>query len=261
MKIKIITELLEKMFPAEISEDWDTTGLQVKPKTDEISSVVVALTLTEDVISKCKELESNLIICHHPMFFNDEDTKDLLNQKSTNLTKMLTTSGIGFYALHTNLDKKFMADALAGILGLKNLEKLHQESSLGVVGEMEEECSYLDLIKNTSLLIGLDSIRYSDVDLEQRIRKVAICPGSGRDILDRAIKDADAYLTGDLNFHTFEKAVYFKYPLVDISHYQSELIGMKLFSEELTGLLDIPVHFYPGKNFYKIFNRTGVADV
>lgn len=253
MKISLITDLLEEIYPIELAEEWDTIGLQVKPRNEKIIGIIVGLTLTNDLIEKAVLSGDNLIICHHPMFFNDEIKNDLLNIKSNNLISKLTSKGIGFYALHTNLDKKQMPLTLANIFKLENTKVLDNETSLGIVGDLNKKRPYKYLIKEVSDLLNIDVARYSDVDQDKIIEKVAICPGSGREFLDIAMEKADLYLTGDLNYHSFEKAVYFNYPMIDIGHYNSEVIGMKELAIKLASIIDIPIKFEAGKNFYRNF--------
>jgi len=253
LKISIITDLLEEMYPLELAEEWDTIGLQVKPRNEEINGIIVGLTLTNDLIEKAVISGNNLIICHHPMFFNDDIKNDLLNIKSNSLISKLTAKGIGFYALHTNFDKKQMALSIASLLRLENIKVLDNQTSLGIVGNLNKRVSYIDLIKVVSDLLNIEVTRHSDVELDTIIETVAICPGSGRDFLDIAIEKADIYLTGDLNYHSFEKAVYFNYPMIDIDHFNSEVIGMKDLAIGMRAYIDIPIEFETGKNFYRNF--------
>ncbi len=251
----MITDLLEKMYPLELAEDWDTIGLQVRPKIEEINGIIIGLTLTKEIIEKAVLAGYNLIICHHPIFFDDDVKNDLLNSKSNDLISKLIIKGIGFYALHTNYDKKQMALSLANHMGLENIKVLDNETSLGVVGNIAKKKSYHDMIESISELLSIEAARYSDVDLDIIIEKVALCPGSGREFLDIAVDKADIYLTGDLNYHSFEKAVYFNYPMIDIGHYNSEVIGMRDLVNSLKKVLDLPVEFDLGKNFYRNFKR------
>lgn len=253
MKINLITDLLEEMYPIELAEEWDTIGLQVKPRNEEVNGIIVGLTLTNDMIDKAVQSGDNLIICHHPMFFNDDIKNDLLNIKSNNLISKLIANGIGFYGLHTNFDKKQMALSIASLLNLENIRLLDEETSLGIVGDLKKKKSYIDIIKEVSNLLNIEVTRYSDVELDNIIETIAICPGSGREFLDIAIEKADIYLTGDLNYHSFEKAVYFNYPMIDIGHYNSEVIGMKELAINLKSNIDIPIKFEAGKNFHRNF--------
>jgi len=261
LKINEITDLLEQWYPLELAEDWDNSGLQVKPRNLEVTGIVVGLTLTDDIIEMAIKKKFNLIICHHPMFFNDLNTKDLLNIKSKNLSKLLTSKGIGFYAMHTNLDKNHMVNVLAKILELTDLRVLDNKTSMGTIGNFKKYYTYGDLLIKISSIFKLNCMKYSDVDLNKKIKKIALCPGSGREFLDIAINNSDLYLTGDLNYHSFEKAVYFNYPLIDICHYNSEIIGIESLSEKLKESFKIPTIFYKGRDFHKnLMKEKGNSD-
>ncbi len=255
MNTNDITDLLESWYPLDLAEDWDNSGLQIRPKTENISGIVVGLTLNNVIIEEAINRGANLIVCHHPMFFDDQNKYDLLNIKSNNLSKFLTIKGIGFYALHTNFDKKHMARVLAELLDLSNIKVLDKKTSLGLVGDLKKHYTYNDLLLKISKILKIDCVKYSDVELNKIIEKVAICPGSGKDFLDIAIESSDIYLTGDLNYHSFEKAVYFNYPLVDIGHYSSEIIGVKSLSAKMKENINIPIEFYEGKDFHKNFKK------
>lgn len=72
-------------------------------------------------------------------------------------------------------------------------------------------------------IFKLPTLRYSYVE-NIKIHKVALCSGSGADILPIAINQkADAYLTADIKYHDFQKA-HNKILLLDIGHYESEII-------------------------------------
>jgi len=253
LKINDVKDLLEKWYPLDLVEDWDISGLQIKPKKDDISNIVVGLTLNNDIIDIAIEKKSNLIICHHPIFFNEADKNDLLNIKSQNLSKLLTNKGIGFYALHTNFDKKQMSNSLAKILELSNLRVLDNQSSLGLIGDLPKKYSYKDILLKIFNILKINCMKYSDVDLDKNIERIAICSGSGRTFLDIAIESSDLYMTGDLNYHSFEKAVYFNFPLIDINHYNSEIIGVESLYEQMKNSFEIPIFFYKGRDFHKSF--------
>ncbi|MBK6933632.1 MAG: Nif3-like dinuclear metal center hexameric protein [Bacteroidales bacterium] len=66
------------------------------------------------------------------------------------------------------------------------------------------------------------------------MHKVALCSGSGADILPIAINQkADAYLTADIKYHDFQKA-HNKILLLDIGHYESEIIFVEKMYDYLS---------------------------
>ena len=67
MKINEIVDYLENLFPQNLQEDYDNSGLIIGDLENEVSSILICLdcveaVIDEDIKSKCK-----LIIYHHPL--------------------------------------------------------------------------------------------------------------------------------------------------------------------------------------------------
>ena len=86
------------------------------------------------------------------------------------------------------------------------------------------------------------------VDLRTVVDIAAICPGSGKDFMEDAIKvGADVYITGDISHHAGIDAVAQGLMVIDAGHYGIEKIfipymkdfvkkqmpGVKVFTEEI----------------------------
>ena len=64
------------------------------------------------------------------------------------------------------------------------------------------------------------------------MRKIAFCAGSGSEFIQQAFeKGADAFVTGDVKFHT---ALDSPIVLFDIGHFESEILVLPVF-EKLIG--------------------------
>ena len=66
---KEITNFLEDYAPLHYQENYDNSGLIVGDANTEISSVLITLDCTEDVIDEAIAINSNLVIAHHPIIF------------------------------------------------------------------------------------------------------------------------------------------------------------------------------------------------
>lgn len=83
--------------------------------------------------------------------------------------------------------------------------------------------SFLDLVKRR---LKVPFLRYSG-KTRRRIQRVAVCGGSGSDLLDVAIgKNADAFVTADVRYHTFEAAAD-RIVLVDAGHFETEVPSLE----------------------------------
>lgn len=90
------------------------------------------------------------------------------------------------------------------------------------IGEMKKEISLEELNKRLKEITGQKAIRYCG-DERSKIKKIAVCTGSGRSLLEAVKKlNVDAYITGDVGYHDFQNAQENKFALIDISHFNTE---------------------------------------
>jgi putative NIF3 family GTP cyclohydrolase 1 type 2 len=69
---------------------------------------------------------------------------------------------------------------------------------------------------------------------EKKIRKVAVCGGSGGFLLKNAIRaDADIFITADFKYHEFFDADE-KLIIADVGHFESEQFTQELLLELIT---------------------------
>jgi dinuclear metal center YbgI/SA1388 family protein len=110
------------------------------------------------------------------------------------------------------------------------LENRNIDAGLGCTGLLKEDLTekeFLDLISRTFNSRG---IRYSKLT-GKRIRKVALCGGAGSSLLNDALSSgADAFVTGDIKYHTFFDAED-KILLVDAGHYETEKFTVEILKE------------------------------
>mgnify|MGYP000843545799 CR=1 FL=1 len=123
------------------------------------------------------------------------------------------------------------------------LSNTHKNMGLGVVGTLEteqEELTFLNKIKNT---FNCSCIRHTKL-LGKKIKKVAICGGSGSELLkDAIIAGGDIFITADFKYHQFFDAED-KLIIADIGHYESEQFTKEIFYDILTkNFSNFAVHF------------------
>jgi dinuclear metal center YbgI/SA1388 family protein len=98
----------------------------------------------------------------------------------------------------------------------------------GMIGELDKalpQNEFLNLVKTT---FRLSMIRYAG-NPAKKIKRVALCGGSGIFLLERAVLlKADAFLTGDIKYHQFSEADD-RLLLCDIGHYESEQFTKEIF--------------------------------
>jgi dinuclear metal center YbgI/SA1388 family protein len=123
------------------------------------------------------------------------------------------------------------------------LANTYPQAGSGMIGELPEPVSETVFLKNLKKIFKAGVIRHSGL-LKKKIRKVAVCGGSGSQFLEQAINDgADIYITADIRYHQFFDADR-KIIIADIGHYESEQFTTELFHELiLKNFPKFAVHF------------------
>jgi dinuclear metal center YbgI/SA1388 family protein len=107
------------------------------------------------------------------------------------------------------------------------LENEYYEAGLGCTGELLKEKGEKDFLKNLAAIFKAKGIRYTK-PVGRKIKKVAVCGGSGIGLLNNAFASgADAFVTSDIKYHDFfyaDKRIL----LVDIGHFESEKFATEI---------------------------------
>ena len=125
MKLKEIIEHLNAAVPPSLQEEYDNSGLITGNLNQEISSALLCIDSTEEVIDEAIQNHHQLIIAHHPIVFTG------LKKFSGNsyIEKVIINAiknDIAIFALHTNLDNVLTGvnQVIAQKLGLINIHIL-----------------------------------------------------------------------------------------------------------------------------------------
>lgn len=112
------------------------------------------------------------------------------------------------------------------------LENVWDQNGMGMTGYFEEAMEEHDFLNALKKIFNAGCIRYTPL-LKKKIKKVAICGGSGSFLLNDAISSgADVFVSGDFKYHQFFEAEG-KILIADIGHYESEQFTKELFYESL----------------------------
>jgi len=92
---------------------------------------------------------------------------------------------------------------------------------IGAIGELKNAMDTYDFLHFVSVKLKASTLRYTN-SKKKKIKTVAVCGGSCGELVDDAIKQsADAFVTADLKYHTFQDAEG-KILLIDAGHYETE---------------------------------------
>ena len=70
MRVIEVIRIINDWMPTSIAEDFDNVGLIVGDLESEISSILVTLDTTEDVVEEAIERGCNMVVSYHPIIFN-----------------------------------------------------------------------------------------------------------------------------------------------------------------------------------------------
>jgi len=114
-----------------------------------------------------------------------------------------------------------------------SLENILPDVGAGIIGELDKEISETSFLKKMKDVFKVECIRHTEF-LDKRIKKVAICGGSGSFLIHSAkLAGADVFVSADIKYHDFFEADE-SILLVDIGHYESEQFTKELIYGILT---------------------------
>jgi dinuclear metal center YbgI/SA1388 family protein len=115
---------------------------------------------------------------------------------------------------------------------LTELSNQNQEVGAGMIGELPAEAEPMSFLLSLKKYMHLNIIRHTRL-LDRKIKKVAVCGGSGSFLLPNAIQaGADLYISADFKYHEFFDADNL-IMIADIGHYESEVFTKELLKEVL----------------------------
>lgn len=264
MKCRDIIEFLQQQFPESMACDWDNVGLLAGSMEKEVHTVYIALDATDEAIAAAVEAQADMLLTHHPLIFKgirQVNSEDFIGRRILELIR----HDMAYYAMHTNFDVAAMADLAAERLGLSDITVLQETGTLpegaaseagsalpegtvkaespvgmrtvgiGKIGTLPCEMTLGECAELTKQSFGLDKVKvFGEPDM--RVQCAAVCPGSGKSVIEDALKKgAQVLITGDIDHHEGIDAVARGMAVIDAGHYGLEQIFipyMKKYLEE-----------------------------
>ena len=136
------------------------------------------------------------------------------------------------YRLETIMPEPIVKQVVAAMLAAHPYEEvaydlypLHNQGTgfgLGRIGELAEAASLRKLAAEVRDLLGAGYVRFAG-DPQKNIVRVAVCGGSGSDLIDDAVQaGADVLITGDIKYHEAQQALSAGLGLIDAGHFFTE---------------------------------------
>ncbi|HEY6625684.1 MAG TPA: Nif3-like dinuclear metal center hexameric protein [Ignavibacteriaceae bacterium] len=142
-----------------------------------------------------------------------------------------------------------------------SLKNENANYGIGAIGEISDSMDTNDFLGFVSSKLKTSTLRYTN-SKKKKIKPVAVCGGSCGELVDEAIKqNADAFVTADLKYHTFQDAEG-KILLIDAGHYETEVPVLDEIKKRLESFLNgnrkITVLKYKGStNPIVFYNKSG----
>jgi dinuclear metal center YbgI/SA1388 family protein len=249
-----IIDILDKLAPPFLAEEWDNCGLQLGDPSWPVTRIWVALDPTLQVIEAASAQKVNLLITHHPLIFKPLRSLEF-NTPLGAVIHRATRNNLAIFAAHTNLDSATggLNDMLARRLGLEDLKPLvtgqdvnrgqhanhavmsqEHQPGLGRVACLAKAMDLRSFARQIKKKMGLKTIKFAG-DPHLMVKKAALCTGSGSSLLENFFASgAQAYISGDIRYHDARDVEAARLGVIDIGHFSSE----SFITEDLAARLD-----------------------
>lgn len=247
-KLHEITAYLEEKFPLSYAEEYDNVGLLVGNSDKEVENALICLDCTYETVEEAIKLGCNLIVTHHPIIFSGIKSVADGDYLGKTIIKAIENN-ISIYSAHTNLDSApgGLTDYLCNLLSLTVTGNM--ENNVGRMLKAPEGYTAKKLISKLKEVFKTEKI-YTTIKKDRKISSIALCNGSGADLIDAAAaSEADVYISGDLKHHNI---LYLKekenLDYIEIRHFDAELPMTKLMRDVLIEKYGDSLKLYISKN-------------
>ncbi|MDO5579716.1 MAG: Nif3-like dinuclear metal center hexameric protein [Planctomycetia bacterium] len=255
-----LVNYLERIYPLDLTEEFDNTGLLIGARNREIQKVMTCLTITAETIDEARKKKADLIVSHHPFPFHAGKrwTTDTPNGR---MLLALMEAKIAVFSPHTAHDSAFFGinEQLAEMLDLMNIaplipsrvianenmlddlsnvggdliRRIGQPLGSGRIGKLKKAVSLKELAKKILHLLHRDSLQIVGPD-NKKIQIIAIgCGAAGTFIEEAARQKADLLLLGETHFHPCLEAQALELALILPGHYATERFAMETMARRI----------------------------
>ena len=238
--VKEVFNTLNAYAPVDLKMDFDNVGHLVGRENRKVEKILVSLDITDEVIDEAKNINADLIVSHHPMFFSLKSVTDA-DFNGRKIIEIIE-NGMAAICMHTNLDAAAggVNDALAKAVGIVNPELLSVDGydengeayCIGRCGELSEPMEMEAFVKHIKTTLNCNGVRLYDSG--KKVSRVAVIGGSGGAEYMLAIKkNCDTYVTADVKYHQFIECKEVGLSIIDAGHFCTENVIVPKIAELL----------------------------
>ncbi len=224
-QVSKIIKKIEEFAPLYTMQKWDNSGWQINLGIQETNKILLSLDVTAATIDEAVQKNCDLIISHHPVFFNPIKTIDM-----PYIIKAIKNN-IQIYSAHTNLDvaQGGVTEYLAERCGFTELDTAFEFIKYK---KFTHEKNFSKLVSTLKTVFCLPSIRVVNSQ-RKTYSSIAFCSGSGAEFIPDLEKiGIDVFITGDLKHHQALNAN--KMTIIDPGHFYSERFVADIFRNMLS---------------------------
>ncbi|MCL5735568.1 MAG: Nif3-like dinuclear metal center hexameric protein [Actinobacteria bacterium] len=125
MFVSELLSMLDELAPFSLAEPWDNCGLLVGDENADANKIILALELTEEVLTEAITGGFGVVLVHHPILFSPV-RRIVGSEGQGRVIRASIQAGINVIACHTNLDAApgGIADIVGAELGLTDMVPL-----------------------------------------------------------------------------------------------------------------------------------------
>ncbi|AJS00617.1 Nif3p [Saccharomyces cerevisiae YJM1273] len=219
---------ITKFYPQKYADkSWDNTGLLIDCSTAQVitadanakTKVLLTVDLTKSVAQEAVDANCNVIVAYHPFIFPSWNRLSPHTNPQHETAIKLIQYGISVYCPHTAVDaaRGGVNDWL--VRGLNNGENVAKSYALETVSgetddligygrfvEFNKDISLEQIVKNVKRVLRVPYVQVASLAApsawnQLKIKKVAVCAGSGSGVFKQLKEDVDLYYTGEMSHH------------------------------------------------------------
>ncbi len=252
--VQDILNILSNIAAESLAEPWDNVGLLIGSSHAPVTSILLGLDPTRELLDQASQLNAEVIITHHPIIFHPLKTLRT-NQPPGSLIKAAVQKNIHIIGCHTNFDATGggVSDVLAEALDIVNVQPLVPSTScesscgLGRAGNLARPVTPEEFISNIRVALTPPWLLEAGPRPEQ-VSRVAVCGGSCSDFAQAALDcGADVFVTAEIKHAAARWAEEAELWLIDAGHFATENPAMEALQQMLKHHLqerDLEVHVH-----------------
>ncbi len=227
--VQDILNILQDIAADDLAEAWDNVGLLIGNPDNRVSSILIGLDPTVDLLSQAAACNAQLIITHHPAIFHPLKALRTDHPTGSFISRALRQD-INVIGCHTNFDAAAggVSDVLARTLGLVETAPLvpanisATDCGLGRIGRLQTPATagtFIAILQNALTPPWL----LEAGPRPDQVSRVAVCGGSCSDFAETALAaGADVFITAEVKHAAARWAEEAGLWLIDGGHFATE---------------------------------------